>query len=501
MKQAPTVEVDSMLLSPLPAYLELEPLTPLAPSVASATPSTTRHKLFVLGNISKKVKVTPHPRNDKKRKAEEDDTDSADAPRCPTGSLKPNLKKIKKLPSHDGQNKLRKTRNGTTKAGLLTASSWSAGSKNILDLEAQDAIDTASDNSFWDAETRPSDWGLDSTVATAVEHMLTHVSIPFTTIRENVTNARNQASLALSYQTKRTKVTCAIDGMGVWDRLQAQSKATAVKQAADCPKRSRSRVPKARAVSKMLKKDSLAPLIMPAMPLSTPAVKEITKHGDVEEQPINSTVTPAEVTLFSPIAKPGQTSQAEQVHPIGVNHPVEEATLFSPIAKPRQTSQAEQVQPMGVDHLAEQEPTAKDILQAIRDLGSKFDLLTTNERVDALDAKVNSVEKVFGHRLTTLERLIKSSNVQWKAMSSSRPTAQLPAWLHGTGGIDDVGISMVGRQWTHAWDPSVATGVQGCFKTSTSAARTAYPHDAPVICANSIESSRLSSTPSAMSDK
>ncbi|KAG2060998.1 hypothetical protein BDR06DRAFT_1002190 [Suillus hirtellus] len=99
MKQAPTVEVDSTPLSPLLTSLELEPLTPLAPSVASVAPSTTWHKLFVPGNILKKVKVIPHPRNDKKRKVEEDDTDLADAPR---------------------QNKLRKTRSGTTKAGLLT---------------------------------------------------------------------------------------------------------------------------------------------------------------------------------------------------------------------------------------------------------------------------------------------------------------------------------------------------------------------------------------------
>ncbi|KAG2056548.1 hypothetical protein BDR06DRAFT_969932 [Suillus hirtellus] len=209
---------------------------------------------------------------------------------------------------------------------------------------------------------------------------------------------------------------------------------------------------------------------MPAVPLSTPVVKEIDERGNVEKQPINLTVTPVEETLVSLIAKPGQTSQSEQVHPMGVDRP------------------------------AEQEPTANDILQAIWDLGSKFDLLATNERVDALDAKVNSVEEVFGHRLATLKRLINSSDAQWKAMSSSHPTAQLPGWLHGAGGVDDVGISMVGRQWMHAWDPSVATGVQGCLETSTSAARTGYHHDTPVIRANSIESSRLSSTPSAMSD-
>ncbi|KAG1789223.1 hypothetical protein EV424DRAFT_1355830 [Suillus variegatus] len=382
MKQAPAVEVDSTPLSPLPAYLELEPLTPLAPSVASATPSTTRHKLFVPGNISKKVKVTPHPRNDKKRKAEEDDTDSADAPRCPTGSLKPNLKKIKKLPSHDGQNKLRKTRNGTTKAGLLTVAHTSP--MHLVADIGQGSIAVRQDlKIYWTwklrmPSTRPliivsGTQKLGLVIGVWIQQLLQQWSIPFATIHENVTNARNQASLALSYQTKR---------------LDAHDSFAQI----------------ATGQSEMLKKDSPAPLTMPAVPLSTPAVKEITEHGDVEEQPINSTVTPAEVMLFSPIAKPGQTSQVEQVHPMGVDHLVEEAD-----------------QPMGVDHPAEQEPTAKDILQAIWDLGNKFDLLATNERVDALDAKVNSVEEVFGHWLTTLERLIKSSNAQWKAMSSTQP--------------------------------------------------------------------------------
>ncbi|KAG2060997.1 hypothetical protein BDR06DRAFT_966806 [Suillus hirtellus] len=149
-------------------------------------------------------------------------------------------------------------------------------------------------------------------------------------------------------------------------------------------------------------------MTMPAVPLSTPIVKEIDERGNVEKQPINLTVTPVKETLVSLIAKPGQTSQSEQVHSMRVDHP------------------------------AEQEPTAKDILQAIRDLGSKFHLLATNERVDALDAK--------------------------------HLTAQLLGWLHGTGGVDDVGISTVGRQWMHAWDPSVATGVQGYLETSASAA-------------------------------
>ncbi|KAG1889761.1 uncharacterized protein F5891DRAFT_1198428 [Suillus fuscotomentosus] len=334
---------------------------------------------------------------------------------------------------------------------------------------------------------QPNDWGLDSTIATAVEHSIRYHPRKCDKCKKSgkpcivLPDKKVGCIRLVCTNCDRTKVTCAIDGMGVRDRLQAQAKATAVTQAADRPKRSRSRVPKARAVSEMLKKDPPAPLTMPAVPLSTPVVKEIDERGNVEKQPINLTVTPVEETLVSLIAKPGQTSQSEQVHPMGVDRP------------------------------AEQEPTAKDILQAIRDLGSKFDLLATNERVDALDAKVNSVEEAMSSSVRHLSNCLRDHKDDLEAhrprvnttayAPPQHPTAQLPGWLHGAGGVDDVGISTVGRQWMHAWDPSVATGVQGCLETSASAARTGYHHDTPVIHANSIKSSRLSSTPSAMSDK
>ncbi|KAG1881029.1 uncharacterized protein F5891DRAFT_1204198 [Suillus fuscotomentosus] len=165
--QAPTLPANFMPLSPLPASLQLELLTPLAPSVASATPATMKYKLFVPGNMSNRVKLTPHPMNDKKRKAEEDDTDLADAPSSPFRSLKQNLKRMKKLLSHDAQDQLRITKNGTT-----NDTSSAAESEKVSDPEAQDAIDKASDDIFWDSETKPRDWGLDSMIATAVEHSI-----------------------------------------------------------------------------------------------------------------------------------------------------------------------------------------------------------------------------------------------------------------------------------------------------------------------------------------
>ncbi|KAG1844457.1 hypothetical protein F4604DRAFT_1937496 [Suillus subluteus] len=68
-------------------------------------------------------------------------------------------------------------------------------------------------------------------------------------------------------------------------------------------------------------------------------------------------------------------------------------------------------------------------------------------------------------------------------------------------GVEDIGISTIGRQWTHAWDPSVVTGVQDEVEMSASATRNGDALDSPVLQADSIASSRLSSTPSAISDK
>ncbi|KAG2086819.1 uncharacterized protein F5147DRAFT_781516 [Suillus discolor] len=487
IKQAPTLEANLALLSPLPASLELEPLTLLAPSVTSSTPATTKYKLFVPGNMSNKVKVTPHSTNDKKRKAEEDNTNSADTPRSPSRSRKQNLKKIKKLSSHYAQDQLRIKKNGTTKETSL-----SAGSEKVSDPETQDAIDMASDDSFWDAETRPRDWGLDSTIATEVEH----------SIRYHPQKCDKCKKLGIPCITK---VTCAINGMGVRDRLQAEAKAKAVARVAKPPKRSQSRVPKVRAVNKTLKKVSPAAPSILAVPSAADVMEDNVEHGGEHR-----TLQKAAPSI---LAVPSSSHVMEDIVEHGMAPA--EATLSPPIATPMMINH-----PMEANHPAEPEPTAKDILQAIWDLESKFDLLATNEWVDALDAKVVLVEEVFGHRLAMLEQRMNSSDAQWKAMSSSvghltnclrdhkddleahrprvnttayappqHPTAQLPAWLHGTGGVDDLGISTVGRQWTHAWDPSVATGVQGCLETSASAMWTGYPPDTPVLQEASIESS------------
>ncbi|KAG1813080.1 hypothetical protein EV424DRAFT_1541838 [Suillus variegatus] len=59
---------------------------------------------------------------------------------------------------------------------------------------------------------------------------------------------------------------------------------------------------------------------------------------------------------------------------------------------------------------ADPEPTARDILQGIQDLGRRFDLLATNERVDTLDVRVRSVETILHQRLDTLEQHLNASD-------------------------------------------------------------------------------------------
>jgi hypothetical protein len=76
------------------------------------------------------------------------------------------------------------------------------------------------------------------------------------------------------------------------------------------------------------------------------------------------------------------------------------------------------------------QPSARDILQAIHHLGSKFDLLATNDRVDALEARVGGMEQVIGQRLATLEKRINASDAQWKAMSSSVGHLANGIWEH-----------------------------------------------------------------------
>jgi hypothetical protein len=61
-------------------------------------------------------------------------------------------------------------------------------------------------------------------------------------------------------------------------------------------------------------------------------------------------------------------------------------------------------------NIADPEPTARDILQGIRDLSKRLDLFATNDRVDALEIRVRSVENILHQRLNALEQHLNASD-------------------------------------------------------------------------------------------
>lgn len=178
---------------------------------------------------------------------------------------------------------------------------------------------------------------------------------------------------------------------------------------------------------------------------------------------------------------------------------------------------------------AECEPTARDILQSIQDLGRRLDGLATNDRVDDLEEQLDLVEEVVGRRLDVLERKLRYLDLEWKATSSSlghltmslqdhmddltahcpqidttayasphHGNVHLPAWLANHD--HNPNISAIGRQWTHAWDASVLTGVHGHVGTSASAAHIANTSDPAVLLADADAYAELCSELSTISD-
>ncbi|KAG1886435.1 uncharacterized protein F5891DRAFT_988855 [Suillus fuscotomentosus] len=289
------------------------------------------------------------------------------------------------------------------------------------------------DRGFWDAESRPVEWGQDSAIATAV------------------------------------KITCAINGVSIRKRMQAKAKAKATAAGDSHPVRcSKSHAPKSRVVNNTPVNTRSWQILIPPALSSLDVEPNNIEHGD----------------------------SAPDANPMSVDVPLVHTEVQPmPMMCPLVQAEAETLQAVNP---AQPEPTARDILQSIQDLGRRLDLLATSERVDELDARLGSVEDVFGRRLSALEQHLNSPDTEWRAMSASvghltialrdhkddltahrsrinttayappsHANAHLPAWL--TQSDEDPHISAIGRQWTHAWDASVMTGVQGHVGTSASA--------------------------------
>ncbi|KAG1758100.1 hypothetical protein EDD22DRAFT_850278 [Suillus occidentalis] len=189
-----------------------------------------------------------------------------------------------------------------------------------------DSVCKIADDSFWDANTKPADWGLDGIIVTLVEHSVRHHARKCNKCKKLgvpcliLPNKKVGFTRLACGNCDAMKVACTIDGVGVQKRMQV------------------------------------------AKGLETATIP--VKHSNLP-----STHTPLE----QPQPPTAQTGELE--------------------------------------------PTARDILQGIQDLGRRFDLLATGEWVDALEARVGVVEEIWGKQLAALEQHLNASEEQCQAMS------------------------------------------------------------------------------------
>ncbi|KAG1904957.1 uncharacterized protein F5891DRAFT_1183604 [Suillus fuscotomentosus] len=428
----PAIELSP--LSPSPFSKALEPLTPLPVSA----PIPLKYNLFVPG-IKNAVNAIPKGGNGKKRRAEDDQLVEAKIVDNSISRSRKSVLKRKRVMSADEDNE-------TTNPVLTQVVPSQRITKEDLASARSHHSEGTDDRGFWDAESRPVEWGQDSAIATAVKYSVRH--------HPQKCNKCTKLSVAcLVLPDKKfgyirlacancddMKITCAINGVGVRERMQAKATAAG---------------------------DAHPILILPALSSLDVEPNNI-EHGD----------------------------SAPDANPMSVDIPPVH-TEVQPMPMMYPSVQAEAKMPQAVNP-AQPKPTARDILQSIQDLGRQLDLLATSERVDELDARLGSVEDVFGRRLSALEQHLNSSDTEWRAMSASvghltialrdhkddltahhsrintttyaplsHANAHLPAWL--TQSDEDPHISAIGRQWTHAWDASVMMGVQEHVGTSASA--------------------------------
>ncbi|KAG1823315.1 hypothetical protein EV424DRAFT_1538470 [Suillus variegatus] len=480
--------------SPSPTSMALEPLTPL-PLSAVSIPS--KYNLFVPGTKNA-AKTAQKAGNRKKRKAEDNGMEEAklgNIPSSPSRLGKSSQKRSKHVSDAE--------RNKHTEI----ASVIEVPADTNVAPEDLDSTEMADERGFWDAETRPIEWGRDSTIAMAAEFSVRHhpqkcdkcskLEVACLVLPDKKFGCIRLACA----NCDEMKVTCAINGVGVRERMQAKAKAMAAEAVANPTRRSKSRAPKSRVINKTVVNTRSRKTPMP--PNRSLSVVE---DDMVESEDLAMAGEPKYMDVV-----PAQT----EVPPI--------PTMGSSVSVEPQGQSVALVNP------AKCEPTARDILQSIQDLGRRLDGLATNDRVDDLEERLDSVEEVVGRRLDILERKLRYSDSEWKATSSSlghltmslrdhmddltahRPridttayapphhgNVHLPAWLANHD--DDPNISAISRQWTHAWDASVLTSVHGHVGTSASAAHIANTSDPAVLPADVDAYAELRSELSTISD-
>ncbi|KAG2086820.1 uncharacterized protein F5147DRAFT_659119 [Suillus discolor] len=442
--------------------LVFQPPTCLPRSIA---PMMVRHGIHTAGSM--KTETTAQPRKTK-RKAEESDNDSKEAEVAhgltPTPiSRKPIRKRKKKFMSDGGD----EGDAGTIHVKVtLTQKTLSVKTFNVVAPDAiladTSATELVNDRGFWDEKTRPAGWGLDSNIATMEVGRQANLSVHYHSQKCDkcvklkvpciVLPDKKFGCIRLTCANcDGMKIACTIDGAGVRQRLQVKvEEAVGEPNINPLPKRPRTCVNKSRPAVKNLAKSSPAKTMKPATRSSTRVAQTVTVDNPLNEQPTN--LRPKHPALLAP--QNMQSSDPSKPSEMGL---------------PAIISMPAPLQPPGPTNLPEPEPSGKDILRSIQDLGRRFDLLATNERVDVLDARVDLVEDRFGWRLMVLEKQITASDACWQSVTSSMgnlsmslqihkndPAAHRPGSSNGTkyapqnAPVDEcLGISTVGRERTH----------------------------------------------------
>ncbi|KAG2057285.1 hypothetical protein BDR06DRAFT_969480 [Suillus hirtellus] len=152
---APAIELSP--LSPSPFSKALEPLTPLPVSA----PILLKYNLFVPG-IKNAVNAIPKSGNGKKRQVEDDQPVEAKLVDNSTSWSRKSVLKRKRVMSADEDNE-------TTNPVLTQVVLSQCITKEDLALAHSHHSEGTDDRGFWDAESRPVEWGQDSAIATAVK--------------------------------------------------------------------------------------------------------------------------------------------------------------------------------------------------------------------------------------------------------------------------------------------------------------------------------------------
>ncbi|KAG2058086.1 hypothetical protein BDR06DRAFT_968998 [Suillus hirtellus] len=305
---------------PRPTSPPPKPADATSSADTSAPPATSfKHNLFV--GKSKKRKVA-------------DNTDKVvtDIPELPPWSSKPRQQRKKKFHLDEDQEKA-PTR--TQKISLLVTT------KKDADPAVPDTSDVPNDTGFQDADTRYSICHYPQKCDKCRKLNIPCLVLPDKKFRYTQLACAN---------CDQMKITCAIDGMGIRERLQVK---TAV-AASNPPKYSGTCIPKSYAKTPA-GHSSRKTNLLPPPPSSSSSEQESNDFTEAEQQPMD--VLPRN----APMAQLPTTSAAD------------------PVPQPEQDAQP------ALANVMDAEPTVRHILQSIQDLSRRLDLFTTNEQVEALE--------------------------------------------------------------------------------------------------------------------